>query len=151
MYENIDQEIINVLLEDGRASLRQIAEETDVSVTTVSNHLEQLQEDGVLTGFSPDINYGELGYDVTGIMQVRIDGEGIGAFTDDVHEQPQFISVHEVTGDYDVHIIGKFKDTDGMNNHIKDLLNHPAVEDVNTSVVLSTEKDNQQFELTVDE
>lgn len=151
MYDNIDQRIINELLDDGRASLREIAEETGVSVTTVSNHLDDLESDGVLTGYSPDINYAGVGYDVTAITQVRIEGEGISAFTSDVHDQQQLISVYETTGDYDVHMIGKYKDTDDMNDHIKQLLNHPAVQDANTSVVLSAEKENEQFELSVDE
>ncbi|TVT93776.1 Lrp/AsnC family transcriptional regulator, partial [Haloferax volcanii] len=38
-YENLDSDLINALLEDGRRSLRSLAEELDVSVTTVSNHL----------------------------------------------------------------------------------------------------------------
>lgn len=151
MYEDIDQRIINVLLGNGRASLRQIAEETDVSVTTISNHLEQLEEEGILTGYSPNINYDGLGYDVTAVTQVRVSGDGFTDFTNDVHDHPQFITVYETTGDYDVHITGKFEDTDDMNIHIKELLNHPAVEDANTNVVLSTEKEHEQFELTVDE
>ncbi|WP_152424892.1 Lrp/AsnC family transcriptional regulator, partial [Natronococcus jeotgali] len=37
-YANLDADLVNELLTDGRASLRSLAEELDVSVTTVSNH-----------------------------------------------------------------------------------------------------------------
>jgi DNA-binding Lrp family transcriptional regulator len=57
------------------------------------------------------------------------------------------VSVYEVTGDHDIVAIGKFKDTDGMNNQIKELLTDPDIKESNTSVVLNTVVENQQFEL----
>ena len=38
-YENLDRKLVNALLDDGRASLRSLGEDLDVSVTTVSNHI----------------------------------------------------------------------------------------------------------------
>jgi len=38
-YENLDAKLVNSLLSNGRASLRSLGDELDVSVTTVSNHL----------------------------------------------------------------------------------------------------------------
>ena len=46
-YENLDTELINALLNDGRTSLRSLAEELDVSVTTISNHIAGLEDEGV--------------------------------------------------------------------------------------------------------
>jgi transcriptional regulator, AsnC family len=63
-YDNLDSQLINALLGDGRASLRSLGEELDVSVTTVSNHINDLEAEGVIEGYTPIIDYGELGYDV---------------------------------------------------------------------------------------
>jgi len=60
------------------------------------------------------------------------------------------ISVYEVTGDYDIIAVGKFTDTDGMNRHIKTLLNDPDVKESNTSVVLNAASEHEQFELDLD-
>lgn len=151
MYDNIDQRIINALLDDGRASLREIAEQTDVSVTTISNHIQELESENVITGYQPVVNYDELGYDVTAITQILVDGSSIQEFTEVLHEIPQLISVHQTTGEYDLHAVGKYEDTDDLNDHVKELLSHDAVEDANTSVVLSTEKEHDQFQLPVEE
>ena len=151
MYDNIDQRIINALLDDGRASLREIAEQTDVSVTTISNHIQDLESENVITGYQPVVNYDELGYDVTAITQILVDGSSIQEFTEVLHEIPQLISVHQTTGEYDLHAVGKYEDTDDLNDHVKELLSHDAVEDANTSVVLSTEKEHDQFQLPVEE
>jgi DNA-binding Lrp family transcriptional regulator len=60
------------------------------------------------------------------------------------------ISVYEVTGDYDIVAIGKFRDTDEMNDGIKSLLTDENIRESNTSVVLSAVSENEQFELDID-
>ena len=146
-YENLDAKLINALLGDGRASLRSLAEELDVSVTTVSNHLRDLEEEGVIDGYTPRVNYGALGYDVTAILQLKVEGSALPDITDRLQEQKQMISVYEVTGDYDVIAVGKFIDTDGMNEQIKTLLTDADIRESNTSVVLNAVAENEQFDL----
>jgi hypothetical protein len=43
--------------------------------------------------------------------------------------------------------IGKFTDTDHINDQIKELLVDPDIDESNTSVVLNTVAENEQFEL----
>ncbi|PSP74709.1 AsnC family transcriptional regulator [Halobacteriales archaeon QS_3_64_16] len=146
-YENLDTELINALLGDGRASLRSLAEELGVSVTTVSNHLKDLEEEGAITGYSPTVDYDRLGYDVTAVIRLNVEGGALPEITDRLREQKQMISVYEVTGDHDVVAIGKFNDTDDMNEGIKSLLADADIKESNTSVVLNTVSEHEQFEL----
>ncbi|AUV83513.1 AsnC family transcriptional regulator [Salinigranum rubrum] len=150
-YENLDAKLINELLGDGRASLRSLAEDLDVSVTTVSNHLRDLEEEGVIEGYTPIVNYDALGYDVTAVIQLKVEGSALPEITERLKDQSQMISVYEVTGDYDIIAIGKFKDTDGMNRQIKALLTDADIRESNTSVVLNAVVENEQFELDVEE
>ncbi|ADQ68489.1 Lrp/AsnC family transcriptional regulator [Halogeometricum borinquense] len=150
-YENLDAKLINALLGDGRASLRSLAEELDVSVTTVSNHLRDLEDEGVIEGYTPRVNYDALGYDVTAIIQLKVEGSALPEITERLREQKQMISVYEVTGDYDIIAIGKFTDTDGMNSQIKQLLTDADIRESNTSVVLNAVVENEQFDLDIDE
>ena len=150
-YENLDSKLVNALLDDGRASLRSLAEELDVSVTTVSNHLSDLEERGAITGYTPKVNYDLLGYDVTAIVQLKVEGTALPEVTERLSNERQMISVYEVTGDYDIIAIGKFEDTDGMNSQIKSLLADPNINESNTSVVLNPAIENRQFALDVEE
>lgn len=143
--------LVNALLGDGRASLRSLAEELDVSVTTVSNHLSDLEEEGVIEGYTPRVDYDAVGYDVTAVIQLQVEGNALPDVTDTLSDHRQMISVYEVTGDYDVIAIGKFEDTDGMNEQIKQLLTDPDIKASNTSVVLNAVSENEQFELDVSE
>ena len=150
-YEHLDARLINALLADGRASLRSLAEELDVSVTTVSNHLADLEEDGVIEGYAPIVDYEKLGYDVTAIIQLKVEGSSLPDITDRLEGHEQVISVYEVTGDYDIIAVAKFEDTDGMNDQIKSLLTDPDINESNTSVVLNAAVENRQFDLEVGE
>jgi DNA-binding Lrp family transcriptional regulator len=146
-YENLDRKLVNALLHDGRASLRSLAEDLDVSVTTVSNHLSTLEDDGIIKGYTPIVDYDKLGYDVTAVIQLKCEGSALPDITDRLSEHKQMVSVYEVTGDHDIIAIGKFTDTDHMNEQIKELLIDPDIKESNTSVVLNTVVENQQFDL----
>ncbi|ELY56353.1 MULTISPECIES: HTH-type transcriptional regulator Lrp [Natronococcus] len=150
-YEHLDKDLVNALLENGRASLRSLAEELDVSVTTVSNHLSDLEEEGVIRGYTPIVDYDAAGYDVTAVMQLKVEGDALAEITESLREHRQMMSVYEVTGDYDVIAIGKFRDTDDMNDQIKALVTDPDINQSNTSIVLNAVAENEQFELETDE
>ena len=146
-YDKIDKNLLNELLGDGRASLRSLGEELDVSVTTVSNHIADLEEAGVIERYTPVINYDGWGYDITAVVQLKVKGDSLPDITDALRQHTHVISVYEVTGDHDIIAIGKFTDTDHMNEQIKDLLIDPNIKESNTSVVLNTVTENEQFEL----
>jgi len=150
-YENLDAKLINALLGDGRASLRSLGDELDVSVTTVSNHLKDLEAEGVVTGYTATVDYDELGYDVTALLHLKVEGSSLPEVTDRLRSHDQMVSVYEVTGNYDVIAVGKFRDTDHMNDVIKVLLADEDINESNTSVVLNAPVENRQFELPVEE
>jgi len=149
-YENLDAQLVNALLGDGRASLRSLAESLDVSVTTVSNHLKDLEDAGVIRGYTPVVDYDKLGYDVTAVLQLKVEGNALPDLTDRLRAHKQMVSVYEVTGDHDVIAVGKFLDTDDMNHLIKDLLGDEDIKESSTSVVLNAAAENEQFDLEVE-
>jgi DNA-binding Lrp family transcriptional regulator len=149
-YENLDRKLVNALLGDGRASLRSLAEDLDVSVTTVSNHLSELEEQGIIRGYTPKVDYDKVGYDVTAILQLKVEGSELVTVTEVLSDHKQMVSVYEVTGDHDIVAVGKFADTDDMNDEIKTLLTEPAIKESNTSVVLNPAKEHEQFELDLE-
>ena len=150
-YENLDEKLVNSLLSNGRASLRSLGDELDVSVTTVSNHLRDLEDEGVIRGYTPIVDYDKLGYDVTAVLQLKVEGSALPDVTEKLRQEKQMVSVYEVTGDYDVIAIGKFTDTDGMNDQIKAILTDADIRESNTSVVLNAVTENEQFELDLSE
>ena len=148
-YENLDSKLINELLKDGRASFRTLSDRVGVSVATISRHLFALEDRGEIVGYAPKIKYEKLGYGLTAIIQLKVEGARIPDITSKLSDFNQMISIYEVTGDYDLIIIAKFTDTEGMNKQIKAVLADPIIKASNTSVVLNAVVENRQFEMEI--
>jgi DNA-binding Lrp family transcriptional regulator len=149
--DDTDRRIVNALLGNGRASARDIAAETGVAATTVSKRLATLEEDDVIEGYIPTVDYDALGYDVTAVFHLSVEGTGLGPVVDRLQEHEHMVGVYEVTGDHDIVAIGKFTTTEEMNRKIKDLLTDADVRAANTSVVLDTVREYGQFPVGVED
>jgi DNA-binding Lrp family transcriptional regulator len=145
MVDDIDRQVVNALLRDGRASARDVAAETGVAATTVSRRMDQLVDTGIIEEYTARIDYEALGYDVTAVFQLSVDGNGLKPVTERLRDLEQMVAVYEVTGSHDIVAVGKFRDTDEMNAQIKDLLTDPDVRTADTSVVLNTVCEHEQF------
>jgi len=127
--------------------LRQIALALGVATTTVSNRLSTLENDEVIQGYRPVVDYGKLGFGLSVVIQLKVHGDHYPDVMKELVSHRSLISVYETTGDFDVVAIGKFKDTEGMNREIKRLLSNPYVEGTNTAVVLGIGKENSPLRL----
>lgn len=148
--EPVDLQIIGTLRKDARLSFRAIGQALDLSTSTVSHRVHHLVEAGIIKGFKPILDYAKLGYTLTAVTQIKAQGRGIPQIVEDLVKDPNLTTVYEVTGEYDVMVVGKFKGEDAMNREIKRLLNHPKIEGTNTSVVLATAKEMGDLALSLD-
>ena len=87
------------------------------------------------------IDYRKIGYNITAITLIKAAGTKISKLTRDLMADPQLTHVYEITGEFDLMVIGKYRDTDTMNGEIKKLLGHEAIKETNTSIVLGTAKE----------
>lgn len=125
------------------------------SLTCLSRRFQiisaSLKRPGAIKGYTLIVDYGRLGYDVTGILQLKVEGPGLLEITETLRDEPQMKSVYETTGDYDIIAIGKFIDTEEMNEQIKRILAGTEVQESNTSVVLNTVNEYDQFNVGDDQ
>lgn len=145
--EKLNKKILETLMEDGRKSIRKVAREIDVSPSTVSNHLEDLTEDGVIKRFKPSIDYEKLGFDLTAITKIQAKGSEITNIVDRLKEEGSLTHVYEITGEFDILVIGKFDSRESMNREIKRMLNFSAVERADTSIVLNAVKEDGNLDI----
>jgi DNA-binding Lrp family transcriptional regulator len=62
-------------------------------------------------------------------------------------EHPSLTHVYEITGEFDIMVIGRFANETEMNREIKSMLGLPGIEGTNTSVVLDAPKESLDVEL----
>jgi DNA-binding Lrp family transcriptional regulator len=142
MYKDLDRRIVEYLQRDGRASLRELARQLRVSTTTVGHRLRELELQGVIRGYKALVDYAKLGYPITTVTLIKARGNQIPAIVAELTKNDEHLThVYEITGEFDILVIGKFRDQESMNREIKRLLSHPAIERTNTSIVLAVAKE----------
>ena len=149
-YRDLDVRLLDALQEDARQSARQLAERLAVSPSTIAKRLGDLQERGVLVGFRPQIDYRKLGYGLVAITKIKARGDALPAIVSALSQDRRLTHVYEITGDFDVLVIGRFRDESEMNTEIKRMLSLPGIEGTSTSIVLSAAKDGVDIPLTPD-
>jgi DNA-binding Lrp family transcriptional regulator len=133
--------IVTELRKEGRASLRQIGKRLKVSTTTVASRIREMEKNGIIRGFRPLLDYGKLGFGITAVTLIKAVGGRIPALMKDLMAEAALTHVYEITGEFDLMVIGKYRDTDTMNREIKKLLSHKAIKETNTSIVLGAAKE----------
>ncbi|MEM4413957.1 MAG: Lrp/AsnC family transcriptional regulator, partial [Candidatus Caldarchaeum sp.] len=142
MHKDLDRRIVEYLQRDGRAPLRELARQLGVSSATVGHRLRELESQGVIRGYKALVDYAKLGYPITTVTLIKARGNQIPKLVAELQQNDEHLThVYEITGEFDILVIGKFRDQESMNREIKRLLSHPAIERTNTSIVLSVAKE----------
>jgi DNA-binding Lrp family transcriptional regulator len=132
--DDLDERLVSALQADGRATASDLARATDVATSTATRRLRRLEAAGVVGGSRPDLDYDELGYDVTAVFRLDVDGEGLTDVVEDLRETGRMVGVYEVTGGDDVVAIGKFASTDELNARIRAVQAHDDVRSLTVNV-----------------
>jgi len=149
-YRNLDTRLIHALQRDARRSLRSLAHELSVAPSTVGHHLDDLVDRGVIRGFKPDLDYAQLGMGLVAVTKIKARGDALPAIVQALAKDPRLTHVYEITGDFDVLVIGRFRNEAEMNSEIKRMLGLEGIEGTNTSIVLSIAKESADLELDQD-
>lgn len=133
--DHLDIEILRILQEDARRSYVKIAHQLKVTEGTVRFRIKKLLEDGVITRFLALIDPRKLGFQVTAIVMLKVDG----AFIDDVfnkltnlHESQH---VFQSTGEYDIVSIVHTKDLQHLGELINRIKSFKGVKNATFSVI----------------
>ncbi|MBS7658877.1 MAG: Lrp/AsnC family transcriptional regulator [Candidatus Bathyarchaeia archaeon] len=140
--DKLDLQIINLLQEDCRLSFNKIADKLGVSVGTVYHRVKNLEKNGVIKGYSAVIDLAKIGYDLMAVILIQAEGKHLLEVENKIAKMNNVALVYDVTGDYDIIAIARFKNREELNMFIKNLLATPYVKKTVTNVVLNVIKEN---------
>jgi len=149
--DDLDERLVSALQADGRASASDLADATGVATSTATRRLRRLEGADVVGGTRPEVDYGALGYDVTAVFRLDVDGEGLADVVEDLRETGRMVGVYEVTGSDDVVAIGKFASTDAMNAQIRAVQAHDDVRSLTVNVAREVVTEGDVPPVPVDE
>jgi Lrp/AsnC family transcriptional regulator, leucine-responsive regulatory protein len=135
----IDRRIIDLLREDGRRTIRDIATHVNLTVAPVTRRIARLESFGVITGYTARINYGRIGTGIEAVTELRFAGDL------DLEQIMQFAAkipeVHEVltvAGDPDAIVRIRVDGIDHLQKVVNRLRTGGGVTGTKTLVVLES-------------
>ena len=142
--DKLDYNIILSLNANGRKSFRHIAKELKVSLSTISNRIKRLEEEGIIERYIPVINRQKIGYDLTAVINLKLTHGKLIEVQEKISKDNHVSAVYDITGDWDSLIVAHFKDRQDLNKFIKRILSMDFVERTNTQLVLNIVKDEKR-------
>ena len=140
--DDIDKVIVDRLIENSRVSLRSIARELRLSPATIHERVQKLIMRGIIKGFTVIVDYKSLGYDVTALIMISVDGKYITEIESWLANQPEIVAVYDITGEFDVAVIAKTRNMTELNSLVKRILKHPHVKRTVTSIAFNVVKED---------
>lgn len=145
--DELGLKILQLLQRNARLSYREIARELNVAVGTVYNRIKRMEEKGVIRGFCVALDYEKVGFGLTAVIGIKARGREIVRIEREIAKNPRVMQVYDVTGEYDIIAVAKFRDRADMNRFVKWLLSLEGVEKTNTSVVMDIAKESFTVDL----
>ena len=140
--DDIDRNIIRLLQQDARKSFNKIADSLGIAVGTAYNRVKNLEDKGILKGYTILVDSAKLGYGLTALILIEAEGRYLPEVEKELAQLDEVISIYDITGDYDIAVVARFKNRTTLNNFIKSTLKMPHVSRTVTNVVLNVVKED---------
>ena len=138
--DGTDLEIIDLLLRDGRRTLASIGSEVSLSAPAVKRRVERLEELGVITGYTAQIDHAKLGRPIEAFTELRFAGSTkVGDSAGVARDLPEVDAVHTIAGDPDALVHLRVRDVADLTRVIDLLRRSGKVTGTKTLIVLGTE------------
>jgi DNA-binding Lrp family transcriptional regulator len=98
----IDRTILRLLQEDGRASIRSVAERVHVSRANAYARINRLIEDGVIRGFTARVDHERAGHGASAYITLKIVQNSWRTVREKLVTLPGVVHIALVSGDFDV-------------------------------------------------
>ena len=143
--DNIDKLILELLQDNAKYTIREIADRTNKSVTAVRVRIKRLEED-LIKKYMAILDCRKLGYREMVIASLRVNSsQPLDDIKDKIEKMPQVKYAYIVTGERPIIAMFKCLDHEEAMELIEKLRNLPGVEEVNTQIVLDRIKEDHSI------
>ncbi|MFQ5910437.1 MAG: Lrp/AsnC family transcriptional regulator [Thermoplasmata archaeon] len=122
MVSKVDRRIIELLQEDARMPITQIAKEVNMSENGVKYRLDKLEQKGVISRFSILIDPKKLGKKVMAHFSIEFTPDEMRRNISLLTRIPELIKIYHTTGEYSIMAIGLFDSNEELTKFINNTL-----------------------------
>jgi Lrp/AsnC family leucine-responsive transcriptional regulator len=97
--DSLDEQILAALQENGRLTMKSLAEQVGLSSPAMIERVRRLEERGVISGYRAIVAPAALGRPISALIAASVHRRDQEAFSRQVQEQAAVAEVHRTTGD----------------------------------------------------
>lgn len=124
MVSELDLKIIQVLKVNARASYADIGRQVGLSPSSVREHIQKLEDIGVIEQYEAKINPRLMGYGIEVFILVKIYDGKLHLALREIRAFPEVEHAHRITGPYNIHIKAQLEDQIHLQRFIDKLINY---------------------------
>jgi Lrp/AsnC family leucine-responsive transcriptional regulator len=143
--DKIDLKLIELLRKNARCSLKTLAEEVFLSTPAVSSRILKLEEEGIITGYSVNVDLLKLGYNIKAFINLEVTPKQKPEFYPFIAACPNVLECNCVTGKYSMLIKVAFHTTLELDAFIGALQHFGRTE---TQIVFSTPVEHRGIDVS---
>ena len=98
--DSTDFKIVEALLEDGRISMKELAQRVALSPPAAAERVKRLEEANIIKGYKAVIDYKKLGKGINVLINVGMNVQGSKKFMEFINSESSIVECHHVTGPY---------------------------------------------------
>lgn len=119
--DDTDFKIIELMRNNARISVKEIADTVFLSPTAISSRIDKLERDGIISGYHAHISPSALGFNIKAFINLEVDPEQKQEFYPYIEGCHNVVECSCVTGDFSMLIEVVFKDTMTLDRFIGEL------------------------------
>jgi DNA-binding Lrp family transcriptional regulator len=137
--DDIDRQIVALLRQDARRSFQSIGLRVSLSAPAVKRRVDRLEADGVIRGYSAQVDPGSYGWGTHAFVALFCEGRMAAAeVRDAVEHHAEVEAAYTVAGEASAIVHLRARDTAHLEQTLERLRDHPGVTRTQTQIVLST-------------
>jgi Lrp/AsnC family leucine-responsive transcriptional regulator len=148
MLDYLDIKILNTLQQKGRTKRNVLAESVGLSIPSVSERLNKLEEKGVIEGYYAKLNKKIFGFDIMAYIHVIMESsKHYKALITKIEKMPQILECHSVLGEGSHLLKAVVKNTEALEKLLGEIQSWSGVIATKTTFVLSTIKETSAIDI----
>lgn len=119
--DTIDKKIINILKENSRTSYTDISKQVDISVPSVIDRINKLNNKGIIKRYTIELDNKSLGKHIEAIICVELNADTFDNFFNTFANYQSVIHLNRVVGPYNAVLYVAVNDTTALENLIDNI------------------------------
>ena len=116
--DDVDRNLLQLLIADGRLSMNELAGRAGIARATAYTRVERLRRDGVITGFTVNIDPSQAGFGVIALILLNVRQSDWRAARDQLLAVPGVVYLAMTSGTFDMVMLVRAPDV----HHLRDVV-----------------------------